>query len=85
MRRTKIFASLAYWPGNRTYPGARIACRSDNKCSSVTLDASFVSASSRLKVAPALALFVDGREVARQAGAMAAGDIVRWVESHVPR
>ncbi|MEY3783582.1 MAG: thioredoxin TrxC [Pseudomonadota bacterium] len=32
---------------------------------------------------PTLALFVNGREVARQAGAMGAGDIVRWVKSHV--
>ena len=28
---------------------------------------------------PTLALFVGGREVARQAGAMSALDIVRWV------
>jgi thioredoxin 2 len=33
---------------------------------------------------PTLALFVDGREVARQAGAMAAQDIVRWVRRHLP-
>jgi thioredoxin 2 len=31
---------------------------------------------------PTLALFKDGREVARQAGAMGAADIVRWVQSH---
>ena len=31
---------------------------------------------------PTLALFLNGREVARQAGAMAAADIVRWVNSH---
>ena len=31
---------------------------------------------------PTLALFVNGREVARQAGAMGAGDIVRWARSH---
>ena len=30
---------------------------------------------------PTLALFVGGREVARQAGAMGAADIVRWVRS----
>lgn len=30
---------------------------------------------------PTLALFRGGREVARQAGAMAAGDIVRWVRA----
>jgi thioredoxin 2 len=32
---------------------------------------------------PTLALFRGGREVARQAGAMGAGDIVRWVQSHL--
>jgi thioredoxin 2 len=31
---------------------------------------------------PTLALFHRGREVARQAGAMSAADIVRWVDSH---
>jgi thioredoxin 2 len=32
---------------------------------------------------PTLALFVNGREVARQAGAMGAADIVRWTRSHI--
>ena len=31
---------------------------------------------------PTLALFLNGREVARQAGAMGAADIVRWVNNH---
>jgi thioredoxin 2 len=30
---------------------------------------------------PTLALFANGREVARQAGAMGAADIVRWAQS----
>ena len=34
---------------------------------------------------PTLALFVGGREVARQAGAMGASDIVRWTQAHLPR
>ena len=34
---------------------------------------------------PTLALFMDGREVARQAGAMGAADIVRWTRTHLPR
>ena len=34
---------------------------------------------------PTLALFIGGREVARQAGAMGTADIVRWVQSHLPR
>lgn len=33
---------------------------------------------------PTLALFVNGREVARQAGAMATVDILRWVQSNLP-
>jgi thioredoxin 2 len=32
---------------------------------------------------PTLALFVGGREVARQPGAMGQADIVRWVRSHL--
>jgi thioredoxin 2 len=32
---------------------------------------------------PTLALFVAGREVARQPGAMGQADIVRWVRSHL--
>ncbi|MCF6234840.1 MAG: thioredoxin TrxC [Gammaproteobacteria bacterium] len=31
---------------------------------------------------PTLMLFKDGREIARQPGAMGAGDIVNWVRSH---
>jgi thioredoxin 2 len=32
---------------------------------------------------PTLALFKNGREVARQAGAMSAQDIVRWARTHI--
>ena len=32
---------------------------------------------------PTLALFMNGKEVARQAGAMSAADIKRWVQSHL--
>jgi len=32
---------------------------------------------------PTLALFAGGREVARQAGAMGASDIVRWTRAHL--
>jgi thioredoxin 2 len=38
----------------------------------------------QIRSIPTLALFVGGREVARQAGAMAVGDIVRWVQSKLP-
>ncbi|MFM1909119.1 MAG: hypothetical protein RLZZ591_2796 [Pseudomonadota bacterium] len=34
---------------------------------------------------PTLALFVGGREVARQPGAMSEADILRWVQSHLAR
>jgi thioredoxin 2 len=36
----------------------------------------------QIRSIPTLALFVNGREVARQAGAMGAADIVRWVQQH---
>jgi thioredoxin 2 len=39
----------------------------------------------QIRSIPTLALFVNGREVARQAGAMGAGDIVRWTQGHLPR
>jgi thioredoxin 2 len=39
----------------------------------------------QIRSIPTLALFVSGREVARQAGAMGAADIVRWVQQNMPR
>jgi thioredoxin 2 len=39
----------------------------------------------QIRSIPTLALFVGGREIARQAGAMAATDIARWVQSKLPR
>jgi len=36
----------------------------------------------RIQSIPTLALFRDGREIARQAGAMNAADITRWVRMH---
>jgi thioredoxin 2 len=39
----------------------------------------------QIRSIPTLALFVGGREVARQAGAMSASDIARWVQSKLPR
>jgi thioredoxin 2 len=33
---------------------------------------------------PTLALFIDGREVARRPGALGANDIVRWARSNIP-
>jgi thioredoxin 2 len=34
---------------------------------------------------PTLALFLNGRELARQPGAMGAADIVRWTLAHLPK
>ncbi len=36
----------------------------------------------RIQSIPTLALFKNGKEVARQAGAMGTADIVRWVQAH---
>lgn len=33
---------------------------------------------------PTMVLFAQGREIARQAGALGAADIVRWTHSHLP-
>ncbi len=40
------------------------------------------SAAYAIRSIPTLILFRSGQEVARQAGAMAAGDLVRWVQAH---
>ena len=37
----------------------------------------------QIRSIPTLALFVEGRELARQPGAMGAGDIVRWARSRL--
>jgi thioredoxin 2 len=39
----------------------------------------------QIRSIPTLALFVGGIEVARQAGAIGASDIVRWAQQHIPR
>ena len=38
----------------------------------------------QIRSIPTLALFINGREVARQAGAMSASDIVRWTLENIP-
>jgi thioredoxin 2 len=50
-----------------------------------TDEAQGVGARLNIRSIPTLALFIGGREVARQAGAMAAGDIVRWAQSQLAR
>jgi thioredoxin 2 len=46
-----------------------------------TEEAGSLGARLNIRSIPTLALFVSGREVARQAGAMGAADIVRWTNS----
>ncbi len=47
-----------------------------------TEQAQQLAAQYNIRSIPTLALFKNGREVARQAGAMDAGGIVQWVNSH---
>jgi thioredoxin 2 len=50
-----------------------------------TDEAQGVGARLNIRSIPTLALFVNGREVARQAGAMGAADIVRWTQGQLAR
>ncbi len=43
------------------------------------------SSSYRIRSIPTMILFRGGQEVARQSGAMAAGDLVRWVQAQAAR
>ena len=47
-----------------------------------TDEAQATAAQYNIRSIPTMALFRDGREVARQAGAMSAADIVRWVRAN---
>jgi thioredoxin 2 len=47
-----------------------------------TENAQATAARFNIRSIPTLALFRNGREVARQPGAMAAADIVRWVQAN---
>lgn len=50
-----------------------------------TEEAQAIAARFNIRSIPTLALFVGGKEVARQAGAFrTAADIAQWVQSHVP-
>ena len=50
-----------------------------------TDEAQGVGARLNIRSIPTIALFVGGKEVARQAGAMGAADIVRWARSQLQR
>ncbi|NPC54517.1 thioredoxin TrxC [Caenimonas soli] len=49
-----------------------------------TDEATTLGARYQIRSIPTLALFMNGREVARQPGAMGAADIVRWARSQLP-
>ena len=49
-----------------------------------TEEAQALGARLQIRSIPTLALYVNGREVARQPGAMGATDIVRWVRANLP-
>jgi thioredoxin 2 len=48
-----------------------------------TEDAQVIATEYSIRSIPTLVLFRNGREVARQPGAMGAADIVRWVQAHL--
>jgi thioredoxin 2 len=48
-----------------------------------TEEAQALGAKLNIRSIPTLSLFLGGREVARQAGAMSAADIVRWVQTRL--
>jgi thioredoxin 2 len=50
-----------------------------------TEEAQGLGARLNIRSIPTLALFIGGREVARQAGAMGAADIVRWTRAQLGR
>lgn len=50
-----------------------------------TEEAQSLAARLQIRSIPTLALFVGGREVARQPGAMGAADIVSWARAHLLR
>jgi thioredoxin 2 len=50
-----------------------------------TDEAQGLGARLNIRSIPTIALFVGGREVARQAGAMGAADIVRWAQGQLSR
>jgi thioredoxin 2 len=50
-----------------------------------TDEAQGLGAQLNIRSIPTLALFANGREIARQAGAMGAADIVRWTQAQLAR
>jgi thioredoxin 2 len=48
-----------------------------------TEEAQTIAGQYNIRSIPTLVLFRNGREVARQPGAMGAADILRWVQAHL--
>ena len=71
----KMMAPAFHQAAQRLEPGMRLL-KVD------TENVQDVAARFNIRSIPTLALFRGGREVARQAGAMGAADIVRWVKAH---
>jgi thioredoxin 2 len=72
----KMMAPAFHQAAQRLEPGARLL-KVD------TENVQDVAARFNIRSIPTLALFRNGREVARQAGAMDAGSIVNWAEAHM--
>ena len=50
-----------------------------------TEDEQSLAATYNIRSIPTLAVFADGREIARQAGAMSAVDLARWISAALPK
>ena len=71
----KMMAPAYLQAAGRLEPGVRLL-KVDTEASQD------LAARYNIRSIPTLALFQGGREIARQAGAMDAGNIVAWVKSH---
>ncbi len=73
----KMMAPAFEQAASQLEPGIRLAkLNTENEQS--------IAAQYQIRSIPTLALFHQGREIARQPGAMGAADIVHWVKNHVP-
>jgi thioredoxin 2 len=50
-----------------------------------TEDEQSLAAKYNIRSIPTLAVFAEGREIARQPGAMAAPDLARWISAALPK
>jgi thioredoxin 2 len=69
-----------------TVPASGAPARTEDRLAKVNTEAEpHLAAQFGIRSIPTLALFQGGREIARQAGAMGAQDIVRWTSTQVGR